>query len=231
MRRLLVNDDDQRVHTMANLFRQVRAGCDDLDLWDWKPVSDSDVRLARRFVELLDDGRTAGAPYARRRERPTTMNSPAVTALVDQAQAAADHANATFDQLRRQHDMTAIPHLTGAAAAVIDRLAKLAQSGQVTLCPHLNPRAPQLMFWAAWRPGRIRCIPCAQAVDRAIQGTREDRRCDHCRKVRRTLHAHAGQISAVVVPALLYAQGPIAVNFGLCDACYATTEPHRRSAS
>lgn len=43
-----------RVLTIANYFRQARAGADHLDEQDWAPPSQEDLNLAHQFLDKLD---------------------------------------------------------------------------------------------------------------------------------------------------------------------------------
>jgi hypothetical protein len=146
---------------------------------------------------------------------------PGVTALLDQADAASTQA-AKILHLLAALDGTPVQHTQPGpiAASLIHRLRTRALAGQLTLCAHLSYTAPEPAFWPAWAPGRLRCATCAQAAHKRIRGTREDRRCDHCRRVVPRIHADAVQLAAVVVdlpsPKCI---PPVTVMFGLCPHC------------
>lgn len=150
---------------------------------------------------------------------------PGVTALLDQAGAASAHANAILAEVGRR-DGTPIRHeMPGPVLqALIIRMQTRALAGQLTLCPHLSCTAPEPAVWTVWAPGRIRCPQCADVTAKRIRGTREDRRCDHCRKIVPVIHQCMAQLPPVVVdlpPCPPKCVPPISVMFGLCPACHA----------
>jgi hypothetical protein len=107
--------------------------------------------------------------------------------------------------------------------AILARFTAKALAGQLTLCPDLSYDAPKPSFWCAWAPGRIRCVKCADTASRRIHGTAEDRRCDHCRKIRPVIHRGAMELPSVVVDLPIRAKcvPPVIVVFGLCPRCHA----------
>lgn len=145
------------------------------------------------------------------------------TALLDQADAATRHAVkilgaiAASDNGSRYRRGTPGPVMT----AVVRKLTGRASSGRLTLCGHLSWAAPQPAFWTAWAPGRLRCAYCTETVQHRIRGTREDRRCDHCRAVTRRIHPDRVQLPAIVLdeaePRCL---PPVIAIFGLCPDCH-----------
>lgn len=147
---------------------------------------------------------------------------PAVQALADQADAAGRDGAAIMVALAERLPAElkwAVP--TGPAAAVHTRFLTRCATGRLTSCPHLTG-SPQPAWWAAWRPSRVHCHACIEQVSRQVRGTREDRRCDHCRKVRSTIVPGAAQFPALVVdlPGLPpLATGPVTVVYGLCAPC------------
>jgi len=148
---------------------------------------------------------------------------PQVTALLDQARAASGHASAAMAMVATI-DGTPIRHATPGPVmqALIARMRIRAASGQLTLCPHLSYTSPAPAFWCAWAPGRLRCTGCAAAANARIRGTREDRRCDHCRGVGPVIHPDLAQLPPVVVDLPPYPPKcvpPITIMFGLCPAC------------
>jgi hypothetical protein len=144
------------------------------------------------------------------------------TALVDQVEAASRHALSAFTATAAKHaDRVTHQVPTGAALAVLTRLYHGLLAGTITLCPHASTRTPQPLFWAAWRPGRVRCAPCAQRAALAIKGTVEDKRCDHCHRVSSTTVSVACQLPAIIWPHELRALGPIGAMFGVCRRCRA----------
>jgi hypothetical protein len=134
------------------------------------------------------------------------MPSPAATAVLDQAHAAADHARAVLDQLA---ELTGHPHTTPDRpspwlAAQLRALVHQLTHRTATYCPHVA-RTPQIVHAVAWRPGVIACTTCARAM---LQPTpTEDRTCDRCRHIGYPIH------SALVVI------GPLIYGYGLCDPC------------
>ena len=159
------------------------------------------------------------------------MTNPAATALLDQAQAAAEEGARVFTTAA---DMLGVPIQyvvpTGARLFIVEKLRERGLAGQLTGCPHLHPARPATQFWAAWRPGRIRCAECIGVVMREMEGTPEQFRCDVCRQVVSDLNSCQILAPAYAVPELLIAVGPTILAFGLCQPCAATCEdqPARR---
>lgn len=157
---------------------------------------------------------------------------PAVTALADQAHAASTSAHAAMAEAGRRAG-TPIRYTepgTIIKALIISMQAR-GITGQLTLCPHLSYGAPEPAFWCAWAPGRLRCAWCAQSTATRIRGTREDRRCDHCRKTGRVIHSDMAQLPPVVVDLPPYPPKcvpPVTLMFGLCPACQATDDTSSR---
>jgi hypothetical protein len=153
--------------------------------------------------------------------------TPAQLALVDQAHAATRHAYGTFFTTAAIHGYPLEHRLpAGSDRAILQRLEAGLASGTTTLCPHLFATSPVPTFWVAWRPGRVRCAPCARAILLATKGTPEDQRCDRCRKVRSSLISVNVQLPALVWPTELRALGPIMVTFGLCGPCRESPAGH-----
>jgi hypothetical protein len=146
--------------------------------------------------------------------------TPAQLALVDQVDAASRHAFGAFIATATEH----AEHIeyvvpSGPNRVILERLETGLTTGATTLCPHASTRAPAPLFWLAWRPGRVRCAECARAVLLATRGTAEDRRCDHCRRVRGSVISVSTQLPAIIWPRQLRVLGPIAATFGLCRRC------------
>lgn len=152
---------------------------------------------------------------------------PTVTALVDQADAAAGdsarimHAAGEHLDAQIHHD-----HPGPVTRTVLQRMhaaiLTAAISGHRTLCPHLSYTAPAAAVGVACAPGRLRCAPCGASAARGIKGTAEDRRCDHCKRVRTAIHPRVVLLPAVVVdiggaPTCI---PPSQVHFGLCPSCH-----------
>jgi hypothetical protein len=146
-----------------------------------------------------------------------------VTALLDQLDAAGDHA------LR---NLTGVAgHLGGqlteqspppALRRILTRLDTHLKAGQVTTCRHLSPNAPAPTWWPAWAPGRIRCASCTERTSERIKGTREDRRCDACsRMAGGTVYLGAVLLPGALaeLPGFIGVWPPVTVLFGLCAAC------------
>jgi hypothetical protein len=103
-----------------------------------------------------------------------------------------------------------------AAQTVFTRLVELLDSGELGMCVHVRPHAPNPAIWTAWSPSKLRCLPCAETAGTGIKGTKEDRRCDACGYI----GARVYQISKLTPP-VKYRQLilPILVIFGLCPRC------------
>jgi hypothetical protein len=148
---------------------------------------------------------------------------PAATALLDQADAASVHANATMAAIARIEGTPVLNVEPGTVMrTLITRMQARGLAGQLTLCPHLTYTSPAPAYWCAWAPGRLRCAPCAAAANNRIRGTREDRRCDHCRTVAASIHPDMVQLPPVVVDLPPYPPKcvpPITMQFGLCPPC------------
>lgn len=151
----------------------------------------------------------------------------ALTALMDQTNAAAREADNLLHAIAEHEGTRVQHHVPGPAARAIltrmqSRVLDTAAAGHPTLCKHLSYTAPAVAFWVAHKPGKIRCADCAQTADRAVQGTREDRTCDHCRRVVPRIYPNAALLPAAVIdlaPLPLTAVPPIQVNYGLCPDC------------
>ncbi|MGH3431228.1 MAG: hypothetical protein ACRDQB_00165 [Thermocrispum sp.] len=150
---------------------------------------------------------------------------PDMIALTDQAEAASADAIGLMHTVAGPGELSS-GTLGPIARAVITRMhtavLAAAASGAPTLCPHLSFTAPALAFWLAHGPGKLRCAACATIALRRIQGTREDRRCDHCGRVRTNLCSRVVLLPAIVVDLPASAPcciPPASASFGLCDAC------------
>jgi hypothetical protein len=153
---------------------------------------------------------------------------PATSALLDQAEAATGETTRIMAVLARLEETTVRHVVPGPIhQAILAKFTARALAGQMTLCPDLSYDAPAPSFWCAWAPGRIRCSRCAESASRRIHGTREDRRCDHCRKIRASIHRGAMELPSVVVDLPIRARcvPPVIVLFGLCPACHNADVP------
>ena len=161
----------------------------------------------------------------------------AATSLLDQAQAATDHAHGILHNIAircggRETWRTPGKVSTALAARMQTRMLTQAEAGVPTLCEHLSFVRPAPSYWLAYAPGKLRCGPCAQRAARRIRGTSEDQRCDHCRRPARPgIHPAATALPAMVVdiaPMPLTGLPPIVLMFGLCGPCKALDgEPER----
>lgn len=148
---------------------------------------------------------------------------PSTIALVDQAAAANRQAHNLIHGMAAATGSTLHTVPGPITRSILGRLQQRGRTGQLTLCAHLSYDAPALAFWLAWAPGRLRCVDCASAVAKRIRGTREDRRCDHCKRYTPKIHAASGHLPSVVVdlggmtPAK--AVPPITMLYGLCPTC------------
>jgi hypothetical protein len=168
------------------------------------------------------DPSTAAGIVRADRDRKLQDASPAMLALVDQADAAGEHAAGIFAAMAELAGSTVVHEAPAAVTREIaGRLPARAAAGQVTVCPHLNPAAPAPAFWSAWAPGLLGCAPCAADAADAIKGTDEDRRCDSCGKLSDLLHSEAVLLPPVVaeLPGMLAASGPVTVMYGICPGC------------
>jgi hypothetical protein len=152
------------------------------------------------------------------------MSRPQLTALIDQADAAAAHGAAIMHTLAELGGGEVVreiasPLIRGIAGRMTSRAAR----GQLTFCPHITPSAPQPMFWVPWAPGRLRCPACVTAAQKRIRGTKEDNICDNCRRHSAMIHNEGAQPAPAVVldmPSSAAAFGPVTVLFGLCPSCH-----------
>jgi hypothetical protein len=154
---------------------------------------------------------------------------PATSALLDQAQAATTDATRIMTGLAVLEQTTVRYVVPGPIhRALITRYSTRALAGQLTLCPDLSWDAPQPAFWCAWAPAKLRCSRCADTASRRIHGTAEDRRCDHCHKIRHAIHRGAMEFPAVVVdlPDRARCVPPVLAVFGLCPDCYNADRDH-----
>ncbi len=163
------------------------------------------------------------------------MDRPArVTAVLDQLAAANTQARRCFNALGDVigSDPDGTPPIGAHVVAL--KLTNRAAHGQITVCQHLSVVAPSPAFWIPWAPGRIQCLTCSVRSAQRIKGTREDRRCDSCKR-------HSGESiyqNAVLIPAaslelsgLISVQLPIVVLFGLCRSCQRIHEGKTENAA
>lgn len=156
------------------------------------------------------------------------------TALLDQADAANTDAARFMAGLAMLEDTTVQCVTPGPVhRALMARMHTRAITGQLTLCPDLSYDAPEPAFWCAWAPGRLRCSRCADTAGQRIHGTREDRRCDHCRKIRSSIHRGAIELPPIVVdlPAKPLCIPPVLMIFGLCPDCHNADVPASSGAA
>lgn len=173
------------------------------------------------LVDAIGQVDPQAAADIRRGERDVVLShmSPGIRALVDQADAAAGHAASVLAAMAAigggTHEYRP-PSLL--VREMTERFALRAACGELGLCPHLSPAAPQPAFWSAWDPGSIRCGRCIGPEADAIKGTDEEHRCDHCRQVNERIHNEAVLLPPVVadLPGLVAASGPLTLMFGLC---------------
>jgi hypothetical protein len=182
------------------------------------------------LVDAIEQVDPAAAADIRRGERDLVLSSmsPGTRALVDQADAAAGHAASILATMAAidggTHEYRQPSPLVREIAG---RFPLRAVTGELDLCPHLSPAAPQPAFWSAWDPGWVRCGRCTGPAADAIKGTDEEHRCDHCRRVSDRIHNEAVLLPPVVadLPGLVAASGPVTVTFGLCPDCHAEAFP------
>lgn len=149
---------------------------------------------------------------------------PALTAALDQADAAGRDAAATLYAIASttpgRWTYNRCPAGTRTGPAVEDVLARLRTRMLEGLprCRHAGGSGQ--LWWCAWRPSLLRCRPCAAVVSLRARGTVEDHTCDACRR-RGRVHPYAVALPAVVVdleqPVVLPA---VLAVFGLCRRCH-----------
>jgi len=155
---------------------------------------------------------------------------PTTVALLDQADAANRHAHNVMHAMGDIFGTPAVSILPGPPTrALVERLNTRGMTGRLELCPHLSYTQPAPAFWLAYAPTQIRCARCAAVAARRVRGTREDRRCDHCRKVRSTIFARVVQLPAIVVGSTGSTPAgcipPVQVMYGLCPPCQRADGP------
>lgn len=183
-------------------------------------------------IERVDPAAAAGI---RTGERDLVLShmSPRTRALADQADAAGAHAARIFTEMAAANGGTptfqALPSLV---REVAERFPRRAAAGQIDLCAHLSPAAPEPAFWCASDPGWLRCGGCLGDATDSIRGTEEDQRCDYCRRVSDRIHNEAGLMPPIVaeLPGMLAASGPVMLMFGLCPDCHAEAFPDGSAA-
>ena len=154
---------------------------------------------------------------------------PETTALLDQADAASGHAAAIMTAIASR-DGTPVRNVRPGPVtrSLIIAMNNSSAAGRLTFCPHLSYTSPEPAWWCAWAPGRLRCARCARAASLRIKGTREDRRCDHCRKIVATIHADMAALPPLVIDLPPYPPAcipPVTMAYGLCPACQETDAP------
>lgn len=162
----------------------------------------------------------------------TRPRSPAAQALTDQADVAARDGTVILAGLAGQldsHITTGVPD--GPVSGILARFAHRYLAGEIGHCPHLAG-GPEPSWWLPGKPGRLRCLRCARRASDTTPPRRE--RCDHCRRVRRPLHAGLVMVPPIIREDLTgsaEAVGPIAIAFQLCPACQNTPSPQNRSTT
>lgn len=162
------------------------------------------------------------------RDRQLGDAAPAVRALVDQADAAAAHGLGILAAVAEHEGGTFTQQAPPALVLEIaGRFAARAAAGQLGLCPHVSPAAPEPAFWSPWAPDLVRCVRCNAEAGEAIKGTDEDQRCDYCRTGSAVIHNEMAMLPAVVadLPGAIAASGPVILMFGLCPACHEKAYP------
>ena len=106
------------------------------------------------------------------------------------------------------------------------KLAGRMLAGEPTTCKHLSYTSPAVAFWAAWKPGELRCAQCIGRVGRQTHGTSEDFRCDACRRPAGPIITKcSAHLPAVVIdgppPLPLASLPPTILVLGLCGRCVA----------
>lgn len=175
------------------------------------PQAAQDIRIAERDYALA--------------QRP-----PAVTALVDQAEAAARHGMGVLHAMASGGGGEVMyrpppPVVRDIVAVFVER----AQADDLDLCPHLSASSPVPAFWLPYAAELIRCVDCSNRKTTEVNGTPEDRTCDNCRRESDRIFPGAAQLPGIVadLPGLLAATGPLTVLYGLCPECHAVAYPER----
>lgn len=154
------------------------------------------------------------------------MTTPAFTARMDQAAAAADHLASLLDADTAAGIMeTFSPELTSGHLQMMLALPLRILTGETVFCDHLVEQPEQIGFWAARKPGRIRCALCARRFTDRDEVSTKQRKCDRCGKGRRRLREMAQMIPAAANPKSGYLHGPILLVHQLCDACLPAQVP------
>ncbi|MEV4752159.1 hypothetical protein AB0K21_37865 [Streptosporangium sp. NPDC049248] len=156
------------------------------------------------------------------------MNT-ATTALLDQAGAAVNHSLRSLAHLAHRLNGTLGHSEPGPISThILERLHTGLTRGTTGFCTHLSSTAPQPAFWVPWAAGKIRCAPCADRAYQRIKNTREDRKCDRCRRTMVTTNTLGWQLPAVI---LTLPSGharslpPVQVHFALCTPCRQLDRP------
>lgn len=143
-------------------------------------------------------------------------------ALLDQAQAATDHATRILQKLGELQGLPvhSSDTITPTGWAVLQKYCTALVNG-MGLCHHLNPVAPQPTWWLAHAPGKLRCGQCHTVTLKRLKGTEEDHRCDQCRRRAKTLTPLTLRVPAIVADKQCIP--PALAQMWLCPTCLEVT--------
>jgi hypothetical protein len=152
-----------------------------------------------------------------------TAPNPATRALMDQAEAAMDDSDRVMAALAEHFGPDGLstglqPHRAPITGPLIARTV----SKVTGWCDHVTSATVGPVGLAAWAPGKLRCIMCHGKAAQRIEGTREDKRCDSCRKNCTTIYSLILQLPPVIFERVGHV--PLAVpvihfSYGLCPKC------------
>jgi len=129
-------------------------------------------------------------------------------AYVDQFDAASRDARRQLDEMALRAEETSLAMVPLAVGSwlrdQISGVIACLEADTADHCEHIGS-SPQVMFAAAWQPGRIVCFDCVQTLRTPTQV--EDFTCDQCHQRHDTIHT---RVTAV---------GPVLFAYGRCTRC------------
>lgn len=154
----------------------------------------------------------------------------AYTAQADQAQAATQHlARVVREELATGSINASTRPPIGPALRILETFHERLKNDRITQCPHLAANTGQILFWSKWKPGKLQCGTCMIQSARRLTA-KQARTCDGCSRLRTHLTPCSPILPSVIDPETGTAQGPIMLQYGLCDKCFQKAHPETESA-
>jgi len=114
-----------------------------------------------------------------------------------------------------RHPLQNHPMVEGIRMQMFGRIA----NNRLGMCVHVRRNAPNPAVWVPFAPNKARCVPCNTLVANGVRGTKEDRRCDVCKRIRASLVTCELFESSVTIRHVIV---PVIIAFGICKRCLDT---------